>query len=144
MKEPTAPTPPNTPNTDFYLVRTDSSGNRLWEGVINYVGESGTTGTIDTPSKMDYDNASQRLYIVGTSSFDRPDDDMEKTQISHLYLLNVEISTTGFTVRHDKIYRYYDDRKSSDVSYLPSFKAAKGADILKIGTDRLLVLGSNF
>ena len=52
-------------NSDFYLVRTDTAGNRLWEGVINY----DTVGTYDIPSKMYLDEVNSQLYVIGTSSF---------------------------------------------------------------------------
>lgn len=125
-------------NTDFYLVRTDSAGNRLWEGVI----DNDTTGTTDIPSKMYYHETSQSLYIIGTSSFDRGDDDLEKVQVDHLFLVNVSITDVGFTVTDTLIYRYFDERSSTNASYVPSFKAAAGVDILPIGDTELLVLGS--
>lgn len=124
-------------NTDFYLVRTDSAGNRIWEGII----DNDTIGTTDIPSKMYYDDVNQALYIVGTSSFDRGDDNLEKVQIDHMFLLNLTLSATGFTAVDTLIYRYYDQRNSTDPTYVPGFRGTTGADILEVG-GQLLVLGS--
>ncbi|MEO9967861.1 MAG: hypothetical protein ABJF11_18865 [Reichenbachiella sp.] len=131
-------------NTDIYLVRTDSAGNRMWENVIDndITGNTEATSTIDIPSKMYYDEARDVLHIVGTSSFDREDDDLEKVQVDHLFLANLTIDNTGFTVTDTLIYRYYDERSSVNASYVPSFKAVSGADVLPIGNNELLVLGT--
>lgn len=124
-------------NSDYYLVRTDTAGNRLWEGVI----DNDTVGTVDIPSKMFLDEASQKLYIIGTSTFDRGDDNSDKIPVDHLFLVDVDITTTGFTVANSLVYRYYDDRGSIDPSYVPSFKETSGADVVLAGDD-LIILGS--
>lgn len=129
-------------NTDFYLIRTDSAGNRLWEGEIhNATNDAMDNITIDIPSKMYYDDVNQALYIVGTSSFDRVDDNLDNVPIDHIFLMNLAITNTGFTVTDSIVYRYFDQRSSTDPAYVPSFKGSTGADILKVG-DQLLVLGS--
>ncbi|WP_422362248.1 hypothetical protein [Reichenbachiella sp.] len=125
-------------NSDYYLVRTDTAGNRLWEGVIN---NDDTTGTIDIPSKMYLDETNQKVFIVGTSSFDRDDDNLDKILVDHLFLVDVDISSTGFTVSNSLVYRYFDSRSSSDLNYVPQYKETSGADVLLSGDD-LIVLGS--
>lgn len=125
-------------NSDYYLVRTDTAGNRLWEGIIN---NDDTTGTIDIPSKMYLDEATQRVLIVGTSSFDRDDDNLDKILVDHLFLVDLTIETSGFTVTNSLVYRYFDSRSSSDPSYAPEYKETSGADVLVSG-DEIIVLGS--
>ncbi|WP_420579760.1 hypothetical protein [Reichenbachiella sp.] len=124
-------------NSDYYLVRTDTAGNRLWEGVIN----NDTIGTVDIPSKMYFDDVNQKLYIIGTSTFDRGDDNLEQIPVDHLFLVDLDLSATGFTIANSMVYRYFDSRSSSDPSYVPAFKETSGADILVSGDD-LIVLGS--
>lgn len=125
-------------NSDYYLVRTDTAGNRLWEGVIN---NDDTTNTVDIPSKMYYDDTNNRLYIVGTSTYDREDDDLDQIPVDHLFLVDLSLNSTGFTIENSLVYRYFDERASSNPSYVPEFKETSGADVLLSGDD-LIVLGS--
>lgn len=129
-------------NTDFYLVRTDSAGNRIWEGIIDNEEHDEGQASIDIPSRMYYDEANQTLFVVGTSTFDIEEDGVGKLEENHLMIANVQISNTGFTVADTLIYRYFDDRVSDDTNYSASRKATSGVDILPIGTDELLILGS--
>lgn len=124
-------------NTDYYLVRTDSAGNRMWEGTLHNIASD---ATIDIPSKMYYEESSQTLYVVGTSTYDRIEGAIALVQEDHLFLANLQLSNTGFTVTDTLLYRYYDDRSSSQ-AYTPTEKATSGADVLPYGDD-LLVLGS--
>lgn len=127
-------------NSDFYLVRTDSAGNRLWEGTIGYESE-GETESIDIPSKMYYDSNEDNLYIIGTSSFDRTDDNLDRIPIDHLFLASLKVTNSGFTISDTLIYRYYDDRNSTSPGYVPAFKPTAGVDVMAVDGG-LIVLGS--
>lgn len=124
-------------NSDYYLVRTDSAGNRLWEGVINH----DTVGTVDIPSKMYLDesnSADLRLYIAGTSSFDREDDDLDKVPVDHMFLVSLSITATGYSVIDTLVYRY-SEMVGGVTTYFPTV----GADILGVaGEGELLVLAT--
>ncbi|UXX79318.1 hypothetical protein N7E81_18355 [Reichenbachiella carrageenanivorans] len=124
-------------NADYYLVRTDSAGNRLWEGVINH----DTVGSVDIPSKMYLDEsnaADPRLYIAGTSSFDRADDNLDKVPVDHLFLASLSISPTGYSVIDTLVYRY-----SEVLSGVTTYYPTNGVDILGVeGEEELLVLAT--
>ncbi|MEP2023896.1 MAG: hypothetical protein ABJH98_11020 [Reichenbachiella sp.] len=123
-------------NTDFYLVRTDSAGNRLWEETI----DNDTTGTIDVPSKMYYDDVNDDLYVIGTSSFDRADDELDRIPVDHLFLASMKITNTGLSITDTLIYRYYEDRISS-TTYEQGYRSTSGADVIEVDGE-LIVLGS--
>lgn len=116
-------------NSDYYLVRTDSAGNRLWE---DYIDNPYSAETVDIPSKMYYDEANDDLYIIGTSSFDRADDAADRVLIDHMFLASVKVTNTEMTITDTTIHRF------DDAGVL---RPTTGADIM-VHNDQLIILGS--
>ncbi|UXP32000.1 hypothetical protein N6H18_16775 [Reichenbachiella agarivorans] len=125
----------NTPNgdNDFYIVKTDSAGNGIWQESYNYDdGIDGNSASQDIPASARLFNNDQNLLAIGTSNI---------SDTLRIFLLNIDVAT-GQAIE-SFAYQYYDDRIQNVAIDNIGAKSTSGADILyNEANDEFIILGS--
>jgi len=125
---------------DYYLVKTDSAGNNIWQQTYGYVPEDAASiiaeeGVRDIPSSILLFNNDQNAMIIGTT--DVADD-------KSIFMLNIDVAT-GEAV-DTLVYRYFEYRdesvENSDLNLIGE-KDTYGVDVIyNESNDEFIILGS--
>lgn len=114
---------------DFFVMRTDLSGNKLWQYQYN-------TDTIfdndDQPASIRFNADSTKGIVIGTVNVDIPEE-----QSVFFAEFSLEDGTVDESASY--VFQYYDGRGTNQE--LIGHKRTLGADILDLG-DSYLILGS--
>ncbi|MGL1889166.1 MAG: hypothetical protein OCD76_21815 [Reichenbachiella sp.] len=120
---------------DFYLVKTDSAGNGIWEMKYGnkFIPEDDTVLVYanDVPSSIYLYNNEQNALLIGYAE--------EQDSIS-LSLYNIDLST-GEQL-DSLIYRYLDERPESIPSDVDGFRDTWGSDVVIDESGNVIILGS--
>ncbi|PIB35817.1 hypothetical protein BFP72_10650 [Reichenbachiella sp. 5M10] len=117
---------------DFYLIKTDSAGNGIWQQTYGYDdGVVGNAESQDVPTSIHLFNNDQNAMAIGTSDI---------SDTLRIFMVNIDLST-GEAVDTFS-YQFYDDRSATAIDD-QGYKSTLGADVVfDEVNNQFIVLGS--
>ncbi|MCV9386553.1 hypothetical protein [Reichenbachiella ulvae] len=119
-------------DVDFYIVKTDSAGNGIWQQKYGYDhGNANRAFSEDIPSSIRLINNDQSFLAIGTSNI---------SDTLSIFMLNIDVASGA--VNEQLIYQYEDNRPATSLEDR-GFVSTSGADVLwNEMDDEFIILGS--